>query len=73
MDKINLHGVSIRVSAFKSAKDVKDAKLFAHLSNSAAKETELIAALGLAVKPVKTPPVAQETPTPEAPQTEKPA
>ena len=72
MDKINLHGVSIRVSAFKTAKDVRDANLFWHLPGSAEKENELIATLGLNATPAKS--VAKkETPNIDVPQAEKPA
>ena len=69
MDTITLHGVNIRKDAFKSAKEVKDANLFGHLSDSAAKEAELIEQLGLKQsKPVK----SAETIEPAKEETKKP-
>lgn len=54
MAKIKLHGVCINSEAFKTAKSVKDAKLFAHLgSNAESAENELLTVLNIVEKKAK--------------------
>lgn len=54
MAKINLHGVCVNSEAFKTAKSVKDANLFAHLGSGAeSAENDLLAVLNIVDKKVK--------------------
>jgi len=54
MAKIKLHGVSINTEAFKTAKSVSEANLFAHLGEGAeAAENDLLAVLNIVDKKAK--------------------
>ena len=64
MAKINLHGVCVNSEAFKTAKSVKDANLFAHLGSGAeSAENDLLAVLNIVDKKVKAKEVEVEAET----------
>lgn len=64
MAKITLHGVCVNSEAFKTAKSVKEANLFAHLGNAAeSAENDLLAVLNIVDKKAKVKEVEVEAET----------
>lgn len=73
MAKITIHGVCVNSEAFKTAKSVKDANLFAHLGEGSKQaENDLIEVLGIVTKKEKVEEVVVDEPKNEINGTEWP-